>query len=131
MGDVVLTIKLPSEEFLPPVEKFNDTVGPLFAEFKNRFPLNEHSESGLSRSLGIFLNFTYHHAMEQLELLRPEPMSKEQWLTASPETKRAYINWQSNLKYLRQRNQTLMLKIHVLHVKRKRERELELSDDLI
>ena len=115
--------KLPSEDFLPPVERFNDTVGPIFAEFKSRFPLNEHTESGLSRSLGIFLHFAYQYAMEQLELLRPEVMSREQWMVASPESKRVYMNWQSNLRYLKQRNKSLALQTQVLHVRRLRERE--------
>ena len=98
-------MKLPSEEFLPPVAKFNDTVGPLFAEFRRRFPLDEHSEHGLARSLGIFLNFVYRESVEQLEKLRPKPeLSREQWLAASPETKREHMLWQSNLRYLGQRN---------------------------
>ena len=96
--------KLASEEFLPPVTKFNDTVGPLFAELHHLFPLDEHRYSGLSRSLGIFLNYVFTEAMQQLDALRPTQLSKEEWTTASDETKQVHLKWQSNLTYLKQRN---------------------------
>jgi hypothetical protein len=96
--------KLPSEEFLPPVTKFNDTVGPLFAELHHLFPLNEHRYSGLSRSLGIFLNYVFTESMQQLEALRPAQLSREEWTTASKEMKQTHLKWQSNLTYLKQRN---------------------------
>ena len=94
---------LPSEEFLLPIQKFNDTVGPLFAALHDRFPLDDHHESGLQRSLGIFLNFAYRTAVDQLMKLRPEPLTREQWLVSTPEEKRTHLHWQSNLRYLKQR----------------------------
>jgi hypothetical protein len=97
--------KLPSEEFMLPVERYNLAVGPMFGEFRGRFPLNEHSECGLKRSLGIFLENCFRTALEQMEKLRPTPqLSREQWNLASPETKAEHLHWQRNLKYLRQRN---------------------------
>jgi len=33
------------------------------------------------------------------------------------------MNWQSNLRYLKQRNKSLALLTHVLHVRREQERE--------
>ena len=42
--------------------------------------------------------------MDALMAIRPEPLSREAWLLASPETKKHHLLWQSNLKYLRQRN---------------------------
>ncbi len=94
-------IKLPSEEFLPPVTRFNATVGPLFSELKERFPLDEHHESGLARSLGVFLGYCFKKARTDLETIKPTPLIREEWLVASKETKRPYLHWQSNLKYLR------------------------------
>jgi hypothetical protein len=95
--------KLASEEFLPPVAKFNDTVGPLFAELRSRFPLDEHRDSGLARSLGIFLHYVFADSLQQLLALRPTPLSREDWMIASEETKQVHMKWQSNLKYLKQR----------------------------
>jgi hypothetical protein len=95
---------LASEEFLPPLIKFNDIVGPLFAALAKRFPLDEHTESGLSRSLGVFLNFCFVEAVEHLIQLRPAPLVKEEWMTASEETKQVHLKWQSNLIYLKSRN---------------------------
>lgn len=103
--------KLPSEEFLPPIMKFNDAVGPLFAEFYSRFPLSEHKECGLRRSLGIFLAQCYETAMNNLMRLRPEPLSKEQWLASSLDTKQEHIRWQRNLAYLRKRHFDFMVKL--------------------
>jgi len=103
--------KLPSEEFLLPVMKFNDAIGPLFGEFRNRFPLNEHHESGLRRSLGIFLAHCFVTAADGLMKLRPQPLSKEEWLVASPETKHEHLLWQRNLAYLRKRNFDYMVKL--------------------
>jgi hypothetical protein len=100
--------KLPSEEFFPPLIKFNDIVGPLFAALMTRFPLDEHTESGLSRSLGVFLNFCFVEAMGNLMTLRPTPLSKEDWATASEETKQVHLKWQSNLHYLKTRNTHFM-----------------------
>jgi hypothetical protein len=97
-------MSLPSEEHLLPVERFNLAVGPLFAEFRHRFPLDEHSECGLKRSLGIFLSNCFRTASEQMERLRPEQLTREQWNLASPETKAEHMLWQRNFKYLRQRN---------------------------
>jgi len=96
--------KLPSEEFLLPVHKYNDAVGPLFAEFKGRFPMHDHNENSLQHSLGIFLTAVYTHAMEQMEKLRPEQLTREQWAVAPTELKAEHIHWQRNLRYLRQRN---------------------------
>jgi len=96
-------MKLPSEEFLIPVERFNHAVGPLFAEFKGRFPLCDHNERSLQHSLGIFLNCVYRTAMEDMEKLRPTQLTREQWNHASPETKAEHMHWQRNLQYLRQR----------------------------
>ena len=96
--------KLPSENFLPPVERYNATVGPLFAEFRGRFPLCEHNEHGLQHSLGIFLSCVYGIATEQMMRLQPEPLTKEQWLAAPPALKAEHLLWQRNLKYLKQRN---------------------------
>ena len=97
-------MSLPSEEHLLPVERYNLAVGPLFAEFRGRFPLDDHSECGLQRSLGIFLSNCYHTALDGMEKLRPPQLSREQWNLASPETKAEHMRWQRNLKYLRQRN---------------------------
>jgi hypothetical protein len=94
---------LPSEEHLLPVERFNLAVGPLFAEFRGRFPLDDHSECMLKRSLGIFLESCYRTALEGMEKLRPEPLSRAEWNLASPETKARHMHWQRNLQYLRQR----------------------------
>jgi hypothetical protein len=96
--------KLASEEFLSPVQRYNDAVGPMFAEFRGRFPLDEHTEHRLSHSLGIFLSCVYILAMERMEKLRPEPLPREQWMVAPPEVKAEHIHWQRNLKYLKQRN---------------------------
>ncbi len=96
--------KLPSEEFLPPVWRYNDVVGPLFAEFRGRFPLFAHTENSLQHSLGIFLSYAYRTALEQMEKLRPEPLTREEWLAAPPARKEENLRWQRNLKYLRQRN---------------------------
>jgi hypothetical protein len=92
---------LPSEEFLLPVERYNLAVGPMFAEFK--FPLDE-NKSGLIRSLGIFLDQCFRNAMTAMDALRPEPLTKEQWLAAPPEEKERHLHWQRNLGYLRDRN---------------------------
>lgn len=97
-------LKLPSEEFLLPVSKFNDAVGPLFAALHNKFPLDDHYESGLLRSLGIFLNFCFERALNELQTLRPEPISREQWIISTPEEKAPHLKWQSNLLYLKHRN---------------------------
>lgn len=97
-------VKLAAEEFFPAVQKFNDTVGPLFAELKSRFPLDEHHESGLARSLGIFLGYCFRTANDALMKIRPEPLSRDAWIVASPETKHVHLHWQSNFKYLKQRN---------------------------
>lgn len=96
--------KLPSEEFLLPVQRYNDAVGPMFGEFRGRFPLDDHTEHGLSHSLGIFLSYVYHAAMEQMEKLRPEPLTREQWNATPPEIKAEHMHWQRNLRYLKQRN---------------------------
>ena len=103
--------KLPAEEHLLPIMKFNDAVGPLFAEFRGRFPLNEHKESGLRRSLGIFLAHCFVTATTNLEKLRPKPLNKEEWAVATPEVKREHLVWQRNLAYLRKRNFDLMVKL--------------------
>lgn len=95
---------LPCEEFLLPIQKFNDIVGPLFAALHGRFPLDDHKESGLQRSLGVFLNFAFQTAVSQLEKIRPEPLSREDWSRATPEIKATHLKWQSNLRYLKQRN---------------------------
>jgi hypothetical protein len=97
-------LKLPSEEFLLPVHKYNDAVGPLFAEFKGRFPMLDHSENSLQHSLGIFLTAVYTRAMEQMKELQPVPLTREEWMAAPTELKAQHIHWQRNLKYLKQRN---------------------------
>jgi hypothetical protein len=89
-----------------PVQKFNDTVGPLFAALRGKFPLDDHRDSALQRSLGIFLNFCFRASMDQLEKIRPgSPLTRDEWIAASPEEKRKHLHWQSNLRYLKQRNQ--------------------------
>jgi hypothetical protein len=95
---------LPSEEFLLPVTRYNQAVGPMFAEFRGRFPLSKHSECGLQRSLGIFLDSCFRTALKQMERLRPAQLSREEWNLALPETKAGHMLWQRNLRYLRQRN---------------------------
>lgn len=97
-------VKLASEQFFFSVSKFNDTVGPLFAALRNRFPLDEHHDSGLNRSLGIFLSFCFTKAMAELKALRPTPLSREEWLNTEPVVKHKHLLWQSNYKYLKQRN---------------------------
>jgi hypothetical protein len=97
-------VRLAAEDFFPAVQKFNDTVGPLFSELKGRFPLDEHSDSGLNRSLGIFLSYCFRTAIDSLMSIRPDPLSREAWLTATQEIRNQHLLWQSNLKYLRQRN---------------------------
>jgi len=75
------------------------------SELRKRFPLDEHHESGLARSLGIFLGYCFRKAMADLQTLKPAPdLSREEWMIASEETKRPHLLWQSNLKYLKQRN---------------------------
>jgi hypothetical protein len=106
--------KLPAEEFMLPVQKFNDAVGPLFAEFKGRFPLVKHTEHGLQHSLGIFLTAVYNSAIEQMQKLQPERLTREQWLVAPPELKADHLRWQSNLRYLKQRN-TYFLSLIIPH----------------
>jgi hypothetical protein len=93
--------KLPSEEFLLPVMKFNDAVGPLFSEFRDRFPLNE----------GIFLAHCFITATDAMMKLRPTPLSKEEWMVAPPELKQEHLQWQRNLAYLRKRNFDFMVKL--------------------
>ncbi len=98
-------VKLAAEDFLLPVQKFNDSVGPLFAELRARLPLrDEHTDSPLSRSLGIFLSHCYRDAVAGLETSRPPIMLREEWNVASDEVKRHHLHWQTNLKYLKQRN---------------------------
>lgn len=97
-------MSLPSEEHLLPVERFNLAVGPLFAEFKSRFPLDAHTECGLQRSLGIFLSNCFNTALQGMEKLRPVQLTRAEWNDASPETKSEHMLWQTNLRYLRQRN---------------------------
>jgi hypothetical protein len=94
---------LPSEEFLLPLHKFNHAVGPLFAEFRGRFPLNQHTENSLNHSLGRFLTYAYTAAMEEMEKLRPVPLSREQWMVAPPDLKEQHMHWQRNRSYLRKR----------------------------
>jgi len=96
--------KLPSEEFLLPVNRYNDTVGPLFAEFKGRFPLCKHSEQSLQHSLGIFLTCVYKIATEEMQKIMPTRLTNEEWAAASPELKAEHLRWQANLGYLKQRN---------------------------
>ena len=116
-------MSLPSEEFLLPVQKFNDTVGPLFAALHGKFPLNDHHESGLQRSLGIFLNFAFRDAVEQLMKLRPgRPLTRDEWIVAPQEEKLKHLHWQSNLRYLKQRNKHFA-SLFAPH------RERELDDD--
>jgi len=99
-----LKIKLPSEEMLPPVMRFNDVVGPLFAELKGRFPLDdEHTDAGLARSLGVFLDRCFVQASQRLEEIKPTSMTNEEWAIASEEAKHPHLHWQTNMKYLKQR----------------------------
>jgi|SRR5271157_491737 len=100
-------VKLAAEDFLLPVSKFNDSVGPLFAALRIKLPLRcEHTDSGLSRSLGIFLSHCYADAIVGLEAILPggRRLSREEWDGAADEIKRQHLHWQANLKYLKQRN---------------------------
>jgi len=98
-------IKLPSEAFLPPVMRYNDNVGPLFSVLRERFPLDEHHESGLARSLGVFLGYCYRKAVSDLQAIKPAPvLSRDEWSVAPEDVKRIHLHWQTNLKYLKQRN---------------------------
>jgi|SRR5271154_4634069 len=105
---------LPSEEFLLPVHRYNNAVGPMFAEFRGRFPLRDHNEHGLQHSLGIFLTCVYGIAMEQMEKLRPVQLTREEWMVASDSLKAEHIHWQRNLRYLKQRN-TYFLSLIIPH----------------
>ena len=97
-------IKLPAEQFLSPIMRFNDVVGPLFSELKDRFPLDdEHTDAGLARSLGVFLERCFVQATQRLEEIRPVSLTNEEWQIASEEVKRPHLHWQANFKYLKQR----------------------------
>jgi hypothetical protein len=97
-------IKLPAEQFLLPVMRFNDVVGPLFNELRPRFPLSdEHTDAGLARSLGVFLEQCFVHAVQRMEEIRPASLTNEEWQVASEEVKRPHLHWQANLKYLKHR----------------------------
>jgi hypothetical protein len=106
--------KLPSEDFLLPVRRFNDACGPLFAEFRGRFPLVKHTEHGLQHSLGIFLSYVYDTAIAEMQKIMPEKLTREEWLVASEEVKAVHLHWQSNLRYLKQRN-TYFLSLIIPH----------------
>jgi hypothetical protein len=97
-------IKLPSEQFLLPVMRFNDVVGPLFSELKDRFPLkDEHTDAGIARSLGVFLEQCFVHAVQRMEEIKPISLTNDEWSVASEEIKRPHLHWQANFKYLKQR----------------------------
>ena len=97
-------IKLPSEQFLLPIMRFNDVVGPLFSELRDRFPLkDEHTDAGIARSLGVFLEQCFVHAMQRMEEIKPASLTNEEWSVASEEAKRPHLHWQANFKYLKQR----------------------------
>lgn len=112
-------IKLAAEDFLLPVNKFNDSVGPIFAALRTRLPLRDgHTGSGLARSLGIFLAQCYEKAIVGLDAVRPGlPMSREEWIAAPEGLKRSHLHWQMNLKYLQQRNNHFIELIGLHHVK--------------
>jgi len=75
------------------------------SELRSRFPLDEHHESGLARSLGVFLGYCYGKVVADLEAIKPSPvLTREEWDVASEEIKRVHLRWQSNLKYIKQRN---------------------------
>lgn len=96
--------KLAAEDFLQPIERFNYVVGPLFAELKHRFPLDdEHTDCGLARSLGVFLEHCFVTAVTGLERLKPTPMTNDEWMVATEEQKQPHLHWQRNLKYLKHR----------------------------
>jgi hypothetical protein len=118
-------VKLAAEDFLLPVHKFNASVGPLFAALRTRLPLkDEHTDSALARSLGIFLSHCYRDAITGLEAVRPSPvLLREEWTVAPDEVKRQHLHWQTNLKYLKQRNRHFVELIG-LHSYGKEEEEL-------
>jgi hypothetical protein len=122
-------IKLPAEEFLTPINRFNEVVGPLFNDFRDRgrFPLkDEHTDAGLARSLGVFLESCFVKAVAGLEKINPVPMTNEQWAVASEEAKHPHLHWQANLKYLKQRRRYYAdLMGYRGHGKREEETELE------
>ncbi len=97
-------ISLPAEQHLPPVGKFNTTVGPLLNAIKHRLPLNdEHRDSSLQCSCTMFIQYCFDDCRAKLEALRPPTLDHDAWMAASEETKEAHRNWQKNLRYLRQR----------------------------
>ena len=97
-------ISLPAEQHLPPVIKFNATVGPLLNAIKPRLPFtDEHRDSSLMCSCTMFVQYCFDDCRAALEKLKPSALGKEEWLNASEETKEAHRHWQKNLRYLRQR----------------------------
>jgi len=96
--------KLAAEQHLPPIQRFNYVVGPLFAELRDRFPLDdEHTDCGLARSLGVFLEACFVKAVDAMEAIKPAAMTNDEWQAASEEEKQPHLHWQRNLLYLKSR----------------------------
>lgn len=97
-------ISLPAEQHLPPVTKFNTTVGPLLNAIKYRLPFtDEHRDNSLKCSCTMFVQYAFDACRADLEKLKPPTLDHEQWEATSEIIKEAHRNWQRNLRYLRQR----------------------------
>jgi hypothetical protein len=94
-------VRLATEDFLRPVEKFNDIIGPLFKTVK--FPLDRHYQGTLVKALTWCLTACFHDAKAALEKLQPSKAA----------SRAEQINWQNNLQYLRQRYNHFLEMLHV------------------
>lgn len=90
--------------------------------------MDEHHDSGLARSLGIFLHYVFDDSLRQLIALRPAPLSREDWMAASDETKQVHLKWQSNLTYLKQRLAHFALMCNPRQPKKSRFDDFEVLD---
>ena len=83
-------------QMLPPVSRFNDTLGNLFSNLR-RLPSCEHSDKPMQKSLTWVIETAYRQAKERLEAnYKPVfPINRE-----DPEHYRQYRQWVDNLTYL-------------------------------